>query len=592
MQGLSLLFERGLLDPYARHLAGLVERLYPAGEAPELLLWAVALTAHLACSRQYVCLKPDEAPSLAALLQVPVPEEDGPLGEILSWRFPSDWREQLAAPPCERAVAQPPVAEPRPLVLEGRRLYLHRLWFDEEQLTRSLLRLTDGEADSTGPAPLRTLSDRALDAAQAEAVERAFRYRFSLITGGPGTGKTTVVALALAALLSREPGLRIALCAPTGKTQARLKEALVGEVPHIADASLRDRISALEPATIHRLLRSSPAKGFGVTPDNPLAADVLVVDEVSMVSISLLSHLLASAPASCRVILLGDRDQLAAVEVGSALADMTDAWEGKPFVTRLTRSYRFDDSRGIGRLKDAVNRGDADGAWECLRESGDGTLGYAEPPENERQCLDLLRERIDATGFGGYLQAQEPAAAFEAFERLRVLCATRQGFLGAENLNRLMQRLLSVRTAGRGYPVMITTNDYTLRLFNGDVGLTLPAPDGTLKVCFPDPDKPGGYRFFAPAMLPPNEPVFAMTVHKAQGSGFGEVLLALPRRDTPVLTREWVYTGITRARNRCTVWADRAIWGRALARVTVRMSGLAEKLATRGAGHLLCQTRR
>jgi exodeoxyribonuclease V alpha subunit len=586
---LATLRARGRLDAFAWHFAETVCRLAPGGpaRAPDGLFLAAALTAQNTVARKHVCLALASGLRLADLLPPEPDAEDAGAAALPDPAWPADLPALLRSEACAFAVAADPQpgAQPfKPLILEADRLYLQRYWLCENTLARLLRDRRSEVASQPPPGPLRASTRLPLDDAQLAAVQQAVANRLCVITGGPGTGKTTIVSVVLAALLRENPALDIRLCAPTGKAQARLKEALDREInAHLLldDApALKSRLCSLETATIHRLLKSRPPLGrFAFNADNPLPADVLVIDEASMVDLSLMVHLLTAVPGTCRVILLGDSDQLAAVETGAVLAEICDAWAGQRPVARLTRSHRFDPERGIGRLKDAINAGLPDDAWAILCADGDA-LAHAPSPATYDACEQALARHLADHPFRAYLRADTPEAAFPRFDAFRILCATRRGPCGVDLVNRCVQALLGVKLYGHGYPLMVTVNDYTHRLFNGDIGLCLrrPGSDET-RVWFPDADTPGAYRSFSLAELPEHAPVFAMTIHKAQGSGFDEVLLILPPHESPVLTRELLYTGLTRAKTHCAVWADRSIFTATVERRTRRMSGLKDKLA-------------
>jgi exodeoxyribonuclease V alpha subunit len=402
------------------------------------------------------------------------------------------------------------------------------------------------------------------------------RSRFCVITGGPGTGKTRTISVLLELLeaLSTEPP-RFALAAPTGKAAARMTEALSRTKPHAA-------------VTLHRLLGIRPQTG---TPRhdaaNPLPADVVIIDEASMIDLAMMAKLFAATPTDARLILLGDRDQLASVEAGHVLGDICEAAGAKDrdaFVT-LAQNFRFTSESGIQKLSAAVNAGEAASALTLLEQATEGLTGHALPPPGA--LAGRLREFI-LQAHRATIEASDPAAALRVQSAFRILCAIRGGPYGVEHLNRVAESILagSIQPAGRQYrgrPIMVLQNDYNLGLFNGDLGVVLPdaGADGELRAFFPDAQ--GNVRSFHTARLPEHETVWAMTVHKSQGSEFDRVLLILPDRDTPVLTRELVYTGITRARSAAEVWSTPAIMKAAIARRTERYSGLRDLLAEKPA---------
>lgn len=425
-------------------------------------------------------------------------------------------------------------AEWTPLVWDGQRLFLRRYWDYEQQVAQDML--------------ARSAPGRRLD----------------LITGGPGTGKTTSLARLIGSLQEQAGGKspRIALAAPTGKAAARMVDALAA-AGVVVDGGAQ---------TLHRLLGMRGAgSGFRHDRARPLAVDLLVVDEASMIDLSLMAHVLAALPADARLILLGDRDQLSAVEAGAVFADLCASTSLAPCVTTLTTSFRFGDDSGIGRLADSLRRGDAAGAIEQLRAGG---------PDLDWQGQGDLRSLVGAAqdGYRPYREAVAaglpPEELFEHFNAFRVLCAHRQDVAA-------INRALAADTLrpAPGTPVMVVRNDPLLRLFNGDIGLVLPDPaQGGLAACFPGGG--GAPRRIPLARLPAWEPAWAMTVHKSQGSEFANVLLALPATVSPVVTRELVYTGVTRARRRVALWASEAVLHAAIESRAERMSGLREKLSS------------
>ena len=420
---------------------------------------------------------------------------------------------------------------------------------------------------------------------QKFAAEKAVANRFTVITGGPGTGKTRTVTTILQLLFS-QPGaedLRIALAAPTGKAAARLTESI---------RSVREDLKA---TTVHRLLGYLPdSPYFRHAAEHPLPADVVIVDEASMVDLALMAKLVLAVPPAAQLILLGDRDQLASVEAGNVLADICAAAEAavpnEPLhgsVVALTRNYRFAESGGIYRVSSAINAGDTDRTIGALRENEDDEVHWQTLPPLTN-LAGALRHRV-VDGFRGYLEAGEPQEALARLQTFRILCAVRHGPFGVENLNALTEELLAdaglltpQRSWYRGQPLTITRNDYNLGLFNGDSGVILPdrESDGELRAFFFSPE--GKLRRFLPARLPLHETAFAMTVHKSQGSEFERLLLILPEKDGPLLTRELLYTAITRARRHAEIWAPEGVLRGAIARQVRRNSGLRDALSVTG----------
>ncbi len=536
------------------------------------------------------------------------------------------WREALRA---SGVVGAP--GESAPLVLDSRdRLYLARYWHFEHDLAAALRERASGWA--AGVDRVRLAADlRRLFPARAEgqvdgqavAAALAVLRRLTVISGGPGTGKTRTVAAILALAAGQAAGRppRVALAAPTGKAAARLAES-VRRAKQDLPLSEAERAALPEEATtLHRLLGARPGRpGFRHDAGSPLHLDLLVVDEASMVDLPLLARTVAALPGEARLVLLGDRDQLASVEAGAVLGDVcgrgghpgyspelaqtlaevlgvgagqvpSSAAPGRPVADALIflrRSYRFGPESGIGALAARVNAGDTAGVLALL--SAVRAQDGREPPglrhrtvgEGERAAQV---ERLVVPRLRGVLEAPGPAEALATLGSFRVLCALREGPWGVGAFNELVERALRRaglvprdREAYRGRPVMVTRNDYATGLFNGDVGVFWPdtAAGGALRVFFPAPG--GGLRALLPARLPAHETVYAMTVHKSQGSEFDEVLLVLPERVSPVLTRELLYTAVTRARAGVEIWGPEATVAAAVGARVERASGLRDAL--------------
>lgn len=467
----------------------------------------------------------------------------------------------------------------RPLVLDPQgRVYLRRYFEYERQLAQSLItRAQDDLARSPVPGPWP--SD--LDPAQSDAIATALAHRFTLVTGGPGTGKTWSVARMLAALAeqSRATPLRIALAAPTGKAATRLGESLRAQLGQLA---LPDAVANQIPRdaqTLHRLLGISPWRPQPhfdhVT---PLPFDVVVVDEVSMVDLPLMAKLAAAVSSDARLILLGDPDQLSAVEAGNVLGALVEAATNGPLQAchvALTRSHRFGADSALGALATAIARGDAEAAVHALENGGDVAL--ADDARHAR-LVDAA-----AQAYQPILDAADPTHALRAARDFRVLTALRHGPAGCLALDAAiaarLQRAAGVRADARhwrGRLLLVTANRPELGLYNGDTGVIWPDTDGTLKAWFEDGNT-GAPRALPVAALPPHEGAFALTVHKAQGSEFERIAL-VSGPDSAVLTRELLYTGVTRARAGVVLYSTCGTLRAGIQRRTLRMTGLADRL--------------
>ncbi|WP_380183964.1 exodeoxyribonuclease V subunit alpha [Kalamiella sp. sgz302252] len=524
-----------------------------------------------------------------------------------------DWHHLLSS---AQAVGDGSTATP--LVLHQQRLYLHRMWQSEGQVAQFIVREAQTEIDEQR---LRNALDRHFgeqpDNWQKIAAAVAITRQIAVISGGPGTGKTTTVAKLLATLLELASGsLRIRLAAPTGKAAARLTESLGKALQRLDVSEAEKQRFPTEATTLHRLLGAVPgSQRMRYHAGNPLHLDLLVVDEASMVDLPMMANLIAALPPHARVIFLGDRDQLASVEAGAVLGDICRCAESgyssqraemlmrltgcdveskedrlapavRDSICLLRKSYRFDASSGIGQLALAVNAGEIRQVEKVFNADFTDIARFTLSSSAEYQHL------LDASvaGYRDYLEQiasqAEPRQVIEAFGRFQLLCALREGPFGVFGLNERIeaalqkQRLIQRQPGSKWYigrPVMIARNDSALGLFNGDIGIAMSDAEGALKVFFPLPD--GTIRAVQPSRLPPHETAYAMTVHKSQGSEFDHTLLVMPNQFAPVLTRELVYTAITRAKERLTLYADNQVLHSAVKMRTLRRSGLVERLA-------------
>jgi exodeoxyribonuclease V alpha subunit len=616
---IKYLYDSGRLTDIDIRFADLMRRLSGESGGHELYL-ACLLLNNTVLGGQNVCLDFDDWAGKPLLLP---PGDDDPGNDIDpdQVRAPAagEWMEGLAASP---VVGAP--GDYRPLVLDrpGRRLYLYRYWQYERRLVDGLLERATARPEVFDPDLFRDGLARCFPGPgpageidwQKAAALAALTRRISLITGGPGTGKTFTASRIIRLILEQQPGAAVYLCAPTGKAATRLQTAM-------ADAR-REMVAAgagwpekfpQDVYTIHRLLGASDTDfGFRYHEDRPLPADVVVIDESSMVSLSLMAGLFAALDKSARVILLGDKNQLASVEAGAVFGDICGAaaaagrfsenfaaayhaavGEALPAAVRggsgglsdclveLKQNYRFPAGSPLDAVSRAVNRGDGDEA--CRLMAGDTSAMVV---RRDLPAKAELAERLGPTamvfwdGLGRAATAEEALAALEDF---RILCALRQGPYGVENVNRLVEQALARQGLidprerfYRGRPIMIIRNDYSQRLFNGDVGIIWRTADGNRLACFPDPA--GRLRTISPLRLPPHETVFAMTIHKSQGSECDRLLMVLPDQVSPLLTRELIYTGLTRARRQVTVWADAAVFKAAVQARLSRRSGLRDAL--------------
>ena len=512
----------------------------------------------------------------------------------------------------------------RPLILEAGRLYLQRYHAYETRLAERLRTLMAAEpnpvnVDALKPGNGLFAADTANPKAPNWQAVAALRHRFTVISGGPGTGKTYTIVRLLRVLIESaiekdETPPLVALAAPTGKAAARMRESVIKGLEDMgADATFdKQRIEEHVPQnarTLHRLLGLGGATTRPrFNADNPLPYDVVIVDEASMVDLPMMAKLADAIRNNARLILLGDRYQLASVESGSVLAEIcanagvnrftTDqqAAAGEllseapepathplaDHVVTLQTSRRFNADSTIGQLAAAVNAGDV-AAVQALLDAGQDDLVYQD--QSNAAALNKLMDQL-AEDYATLCEANDPTTALAQLGKQCVLTAVRQGPAGSETLNagiteRLARRFdFNPATAWyHGRPVMVRRNDYRTGLFNGDVGVALYNESGQIRVWF---EGDNGLRAFLPSALPAHDTVYAMTIHKSQGSEFDSVTLVLPDYDVPVLTRELFYTGLTRGRERLAIYAQRATLGQTISRRVSRVSGLAGRIAQLG----------
>lgn len=603
--------QAGVLGAADVHVATTIAR---AGDETDPAVVLAAALAVRAPRHGHVCLEPEK---VAATITTEAIDDDptDPEGAAravdvaaLPWPGPVEWTAALRASAVVGDPAEPtgPGDPVRPLVFDGIRLWLERYWRYEDRVAAALRARA---ATPVGCFTDDTTTDAALTAAfgtddptdrQRTAAHSALTRRLTVIAGGPGTGKTRTVAhtLIAATSLARATGreLRIGLATPTGKASDRMTTALHAAVQGAGvDPEVAAALGATTAVTLHRLLGGTPRGTFRHGPDDPLPYDLVILDETSMVSLPLMAHLLAALRPTTGLVLVGDPDQLVSIEAGAVLGDIiAPVRDGHPgghvlqdHVVVLDRSYRFGDRADIVGLADAIRSGDADTAVSLLRAGGE-QLAWIEP--TDAGALDALADDVGAVARAVVAAARsgDAANALALGGDVKVLCATRHGDLGSYRWTERIEHRLGDAVVGvaggpggrwyAGRPVIVTRNDPLNRLFNGDTGVYLTTDDGTAAVAFPAAD--GGIRTVATAQLSDAETWWAMTIHKSQGSEFDRVVVSLPVAASPILTRELLYTAVTRAKERITVVATEAALRAAVGRPVQRATGLRTALGS------------
>ncbi|MFZ7095136.1 exodeoxyribonuclease V subunit alpha [Luteimonas dalianensis] len=602
MSLLKALTSAGALRTLDHALAESLRRLDP--DTPDAVLAAAAL-ASLAVAEGHAGFDPAEP---QRLIEAPI-----------DWPTPDAWRQALES---SRWVACPQAGDAEspadaPLVFEHGLVYLRRYREYERRLAEGLRRIGSAtphvaaEAGEAGPAQvpdhLADLFARLFPEAasgedmQSRAAAAALHHSLLLVTGGPGTGKTTTITrmLVLLAAQAREAGAappRIALAAPTGRAAERMAESVRHAVQALPALGVDEALCVQLPTagtTLHRLLGTIPdSPTFRHHADNPLPFDVVVVDEASMIDLPLMAKLVDAVPDGARLVLLGDPDQLPSVEAGDVLAGILRAAEASRdsgnFPARhihLTRGYRQSAELDLAPLAAAVREGDAESAISLLRS---GTLSGVRFHEGDADPLRTHRDHLLAH-WQSLAEVDDPTEALARVNSLRILTAVQEGPQGARSLNARVEEMLvdakdgTARAAKgdryfHGRLLLITENSYRYGLFNGDVGICLQDGRGAVMAWFAGEESP---RPFHPATLPGHEGAFATTVHKSQGSEFDKVWLVLPGRLNRVMSRELIYTGITRGRVQLHVAASKDPLMRALGRTTQRESRLERRMNVR-----------
>ena len=608
----AALRDAGALSPIDAELALSLGRI--TGDTSGVVRLAAALASR-ATTEGHVCV---ELPRFAGT------EAVGPSGEPLGVSYPS--LDEFSAA-LNQSAAVGDGTRPSVLVLDpALRLYLYRYYDHEKRLARALAARSLAKLDPPHPEVLRALLPRLfrpLEGGEIDwqrvAAQVACLSSLSVVSGGPGTGKTSTVirlmALAIADLLSRGvTNPRVLLLAPTGKAAARLAEATAKAKASLdCPKEILDFVPS-EASTVHRALEAGRDGRFRLSASRPLLADVVAVDEASMIDVALMRHLVEAVPQHARLVLLGDRHQLSSVEAGAVLADVCGDADRPRFspalaervqrvfgeelpqtavtaagpgiddgIVTLTKSHRFASDSQLGALSRAIQEGRADDALALFGAPGEDLALVVSDGQKSLQAL----RRAAREGFRPLAASPSAADALKRLDAFRILCAPREGEWGVVETNRWALRDLTAagiiqRDAGVLHPVLITRNDASLDLFNGDVGVVFRDPDvpGAARAVFRGHD--GAPRALSLSRLPPHETAFAMSVHKSQGSEFDDVVVVLPRPGSPLLSRELVYTAVTRARRRVLVHGTVEAFREALAKPVQRASGLAAALRGRG----------
>lgn len=465
-----------------------------------------------------------------------------------------------------------------PLIIQGEWVYFRRQWASEWFIINAVKKRLNEQALVETSEISRRIHDLFNDesgrtSGQIAAAYAANQYPFSIITGGPGTGKTRTIVGYLAATLEMKPDLNVILCAPTGKAASRMVESIQNALKSDTRLSETGTMIPQVASTIHRLLGWNPSTGeFKHDEANPISADLIIVDEASMIDLVMFSRLLRATSSGCRIIMLGDKDQLASVEAGSVFGDLIRAGLSGvnsrlgSTITRLTYSWRFNSDSGLGSLAESINKGDFVQSWNVLSSNNEAiTLISSNFVDSMLSTINTIHDDIVTfTVFADETVSrleisQTVEKVFSRLNEYQVLTAHRTGPYGALYLNKFIDQQLSTTDWYAGRPVIATENDYDNGVFNGDLGITIQIA-GEYWVYFGMDTSTGKERLFKPSQLGQVETAWVLTVHKSQGSEYKKILLVLPEYDSPVLSRELLYTAVTRARESVSITVQKSVW--------------------------------
>lgn len=593
--------EAGVVDAADVHVARELGRL--GGESDESVLLALALAVRgPRLGHVHV--------DLSRIRDTAAVDAEDPIDlTALDWPEPQSWIARVGASPLLTA-GDGPAAEVRPLRLVGSWLYLDRYWAEEVGVARSLRAMAAVPPDAVDEELLRDglarLFGAEAEGRQSRAAATAVTHRWSVVAGGPGTGKTTTVARIVALICEQAAGAGgavplVALAAPTGKAAARLQESVHAEAAKLDVApEIREQLLALHASTIHRLLgwRPGSSSRFRHDRNQRLAHDVVIVDETSMVSLSLMARLIEALRSGARLVLVGDPGQLASIEAGAVLGDIVgtgaphpgpDGVPGAdgsgppgPEIVVLDRVHRF--GGGIARLATAIRSGDGDSVMELLHAGADDVT-WLDLDVAEQEALPVVSEPALAAARATFTAARAGQAreALDALGSFRILCAHRRGPYGVATWTARMEGWLAAELAGLdpedrwyiGRPLLVNENDYELRLNNGDTGVIVALQDGRVAAAFARGEETIEH---SPSRLGAVDTVYAMTVHKSQGSQFHRAAVLLPSADSRILTRELLYTAATRAQHHLILAGTEETVRAAVGRPVARASGLGRRL--------------